>query len=149
MAIKLSNQTRFTHPAPSVFQVGVAAPNRITHIFQEAVTTGDILDLLIWPAHTELVDAYAIVEGTFTGTADIGLLSGAPGDVGARTLSADLIFDNLDLTALTVQRMSLGAPLKLPAVGHDRSIGLVPSANITAATSKKITLCAVFAAKQS
>lgn len=140
MAIKKSTYTggNARKQLPNPYVANTPAEVLITHTFTEALAAADILELAYLPAYCRILSAEVLTVGTSTTTFDIGFMSG---DVGSpdpgRTLTADL-FD--DVTPTTQASTGLGGLAAIAAAGVPRSIGVKPSADISASSSKKLHL---------
>lgn len=112
-----------------------------------AVANGDIIELAGLPAYHTVVDAIVDVDdldtnGTPTAVFDVGIMSGAFGEVDAgRTCGAELFSGSTTAQAGGVARMTAATGFRIAATGSDRGIGVKFTAGpATAATSGVIAL---------
>lgn len=125
-------------PIPVPTKAGVVHEVIITHTFNEAVAATDVLELAPLAAGTKILSADVASANLGAITLDIGFMTGTPGDASsARTCGAELFNDQ---AAGTPAAMTLAAVVALTVSGEHRSIGIVPSAEITAAANKKVHL---------
>jgi hypothetical protein len=105
----------------------------------QAIATTDVVELLILPMHCRIRSAVIIPVGIGAGVnANVGIMSGTPGDPdGARTVGTE-IFNAQAINATPVESVA-ATMLDLAPTDTDRSIGLTVSANV-AAGAKSITL---------
>ena len=124
-------------PVPVPDRKGEVIEYLFTHTFSEAVNTADILELFPVFSHGRIVGFDFASENLGAITLDFGFMSGTPGSLDAtRTVDAALLND---AAAGTPAETSLTALAGIAAIGGTPvSIGLVPSANITAAANKKL-----------
>lgn len=124
-------------PVPSGFHAGATATVTHSHAFSEALTTSDVLELLLLPAGARIASFSFALEGVTGSNSDIGLMSGTPGDPnGARTVGDELA-DGVTQAA-TDAHTSLVDLAAIPVSDVDRSIGFIAAANITADAAKKL-----------
>jgi hypothetical protein len=94
----------------------------------------DQLELGVLPANCTICDAVLIGNAGGANTANVGLMTGTPGDkINARTISNEL-FAVQNINA-QVARMSAQTGFNIAPVAYDRAIGLTTTANITAGTN--------------
>lgn len=124
---------------PSAHKAGEAQEVIITHVFNEAVNTTDVLELFALPAGCRFLSFEYAAENIGAINANIGFMTGVPGDnVTARTSGTELVSaGSLNTTGAEVTIATLAA---IASTSDNRSIGLVPAANITAASNKKLHL---------
>lgn len=140
MAIFQTSAAKGQAATPSAYQAGIVTTAIFQYTFNEDYATAtDVIELGTLPADTQIVGAEIIGDGLGATTADIGLMSGDPGDTeSARTVS-DEIFDGTsvnDATALS----TLEACLTIPRASTHRSIGAFIAANVAAGASKVLTV---------
>lgn len=125
-------------PIPVPNKAGVVHEVIVTHTFTENVDTTDVLELVPVAAGVKVLSADVATANLGAITLDIGFMSGTPGDADSvRTSGAELFNDQ---AAGTPAAMTLAAVTALTVAGEHRSIGVVPSAEITAAANKKLHL---------
>lgn len=131
-----TGNARTQMPVPN--KAGVVCEVIVTHIFTAAVASTDVLELCPLAAGNRLLSVDVASENLGAITLDVGFMTGEPGDAtSARTCGAELFNDQ---AAGTPAAMTLVAVAALAASGSHRSIGVVPSAEITAAANKKLHL---------
>ena len=89
--------------------------------------TGDIIEMGILPAYHTVSDVVLVTDDLDAGagmTVDVGLMSGTPGDTGARTCGAELFSGANTAQAGGVARPTLASAFKIQAAETDRSIGV-------------------------
>lgn len=101
---------RLTPPTP--YAAGMVACAVFEHTFDKAFTAAtDKLEIGSIPAGAQVIAATTLTEGlAATTTADIGTLTGGEGeDDDTRDLTADLLFDDLDVAGASTEN---AAPMK-------------------------------------
>lgn len=149
MTILQSDHAKGLYTPAVGYAAGDLMVSRFTYTFSAGATTSDIVELGILPAGTRIVDASVITEGTFTGiTAAVGIMSGTVGSKDTGRTSGSQLFSAVDLATAgsTVQRMTSVSGALLATAETDRSIGLVVSGTVAAATTKTVTLLLTYAA---
>lgn len=107
------------------------------------IGAGDVLEIGILPAFAHIVDAALVAEGAFAAvTADVGLMSGAAGELNAARTVGTQLFAAGALTG--VVRLNRPEALALPATGVDRGIGVKFSGAVTGGAGKSVTLVLSF-----
>lgn len=127
-------------PIPHPVKAGSPCELIFTHVFSEAVADTDVLELVTIPPGCRLTHVDFVSANLGAITFDLGLMTGTPGDTTAtRTCGAE-IFDNQ--AAGTAAAATLANIAAIAAMGDaaPKSVGFVPSAAITAAANKTITL---------
>lgn len=115
------------------------------------LTAADVIEMVAFPANTIPVDVTLVCEDLDTGgspaiTMDVGLLSGAFNDTGARTCGAEFLSDSNIGQAGGMARANVPAGLLLGWSASDRSLGIkIEAAAATLATGKIIRMIATFA----
>ena len=124
-------------PVPLPERKGEVMEYLFTHTFNETVNTADILELFPVFAYGRITGFDFATENLGSVDLTIGLMSGTPGSLdAARTSGSQLINAG---AAGTPAATALTALAGLAAIGETPvSIGLVPSANITAGATKRI-----------
>lgn len=140
MAIIKSNYTsgngRLVLPSPYV--ANVVTEELVQHVFTEAVTTADILELAYLPPYCRVLGATVVMTGITTETLDVGFMNGEVGSTDPSRTSGDELY--AAVAAATETDATLA---KIAAAGKSdaaRSIGVVPSANIAAADTTVLTM---------
>ncbi|WP_313348187.1 hypothetical protein [Paracoccus sp. (in: a-proteobacteria)] len=138
MAIKKSiitgGMSRRQMPSPYVAHQPVTT--MISHIFNEALASADILELAALPPYCKIVSIEMIGEGTGATTMTVGFMSGAFGSSDpARVLGSEL-FNAVAANAKA--DAAIPALAALPVTDSIRSIGVKPSANIAANPATKL-----------
>lgn len=123
---------------------GAVHAQRFEITLAKTVAAADIVELGVLPPYARIVGATLVPEGSFAAiTADIGIMSGDTGDTDPTRTSGDELFDGAALSAVT---SAVGAEaLLLEATELPRSIGVKFSAEVTGATTKKLTLIVFYA----
>lgn len=124
---------------PTPLYAGHACEIIISHTFTENVATTDVLEIAPMQPYMRLLGAEVIGENLGAITLDIGFLTGTPGDTTATRTCGSEIFN--DQAAGSVGTLTLLAAAGIAKNGDTaKSIGLVPSAEITAGATKKLHL---------
>lgn len=139
MPIKQSNYFRGNArtPVPVPHRKGEAIEYLFTHVFTEDVNTTDILELFPVFPNGRITGFDFASENIGTVNLTFGLMSGNPGALdNARTSGNQLLNAAAAATPAPATLLSLAA---IPKIGETPvSIGLVPSANITAGGNKRL-----------
>lgn len=149
MTIFQSDHAKGLYTPAMGYAAGDLMVSRFTYTFSVGAATTDIIELGILPAGTRIVDAGIVTEGTFTGiTANIGIMSGTVGSKDTGRTSGSELFSAVNLATATsnIQRLTGVSGILLSPAETDRSIGLVVSGTVSAATSKVVTLLLFYAA---
>lgn len=140
MAIKKSTYTggmgRPTLHSPNIAFAATEAI--IEHVFNEAVAATDILEIAYLPAYCRIMSAEVFSIGTGAVTFNVGFMSGKVGDVDPARTSGAEIFSAVTPTAKAEAAINTVAGLAMSDA--DRSIGIVPSAQVAANAGTKIYL---------
>lgn len=108
------------------------------HTFTEDVNTADVLELCILPAFCKIHQLILNTENIAATNLTVGVMTGTPGSLDpARTIATAVLSAVPAGTEVAAARVALGAAGVQPNSEH-RSIGLVPSANITLAANKRL-----------
>lgn len=105
----------------------------------------DIIDMAVLPANHRLIDAILDstdldTDGTPAITLDVGIMSGNPGEGGARTCGAELFSGATVAQAGGMVRMSLRTGLIIAPSAVDRSVGVKIATAPDAAAAGQIGL---------
>ncbi|MDO8983020.1 hypothetical protein [Cypionkella sp.] len=132
-------------PMPSPFKAGDGHTVLASHVFLEDVLTTDVLELIPLPPGCRVTGLDFVTENIGAININIGFMSGVSGDaVSVRTCGAEFVAAGAANVAASTALLSLiNAGI---ASGEIRSIGLVPAANITLGSTKKIHTRLQFAA---
>lgn len=132
-------------PMPSPFKVGDGHTVLASHVFLEDVLTTDVLELIPLPPGCRVTDIDFVTENVGLINLNIGFLTGVSADlVAVRTCGAEFFSA---APASTAARATLLALINAGiASGEIRSIGLVPAADITLGSTKKIHMRLQYAA---
>ena len=141
MAIFQSETAKRRETPPTGYTSGSVQCAIFTYTFNANFTAAtDVLEIGFLPANTIPVRARLLPEGlTAANTADVGFMSGEPGDPDPTRTSGDELFDGVAAVATEAP----AAAIDLLAVSRDekhRSIGIKMSEDITAGAAKKVTL---------
>ena len=141
MALFQSEVAKRRETPPTGYVSGSVQCAIFTYTFNDDFTSAsDILEIGFLPADTIPVRARLLPEGlTASNEADVGFMSGEPGDPDPDRTSGDELFDGV--AAVSVE--AAAAAIDLLAVTRSdkhRSIGIKMSQNITAGAAKKVTL---------
>lgn len=137
MALIQSDHAKGRHQAPIAGEAGNVVAARYEIDLSAAAAT-DVVELGILPAYSRVVDATLVTDGVGVGiTADVGLLSDAPGETDDATTVGNELFAAADVAADGLVRLSKTASLLLATTETDRAIGLSVSG---AATGKVVLL---------
>lgn len=131
---------------------GAVHVTRFVYELAGEIDTTDILELGILPAYAYLVGARVTTEGTWIVggadvTADIGIMSGEPGDRNVSRTVGDELFDgvNLDDAKTAVQTSDNPDLPKVAPSDKHRSIGVKFSAKVGGSSATKIILDVFYA----
>jgi len=107
--------------------------------------TGDIIDIGILPAGHTVSDALLLPDdldtnGTPTIALDVGIMSGNPGETGARTCGAEIFSGSTAAQAATVARPTLKSAFNILPTDLDRSIGVKIATQSATAAAGRIRL---------
>lgn len=124
---------------PSPHKAGDVQEVIISHTFSAALATTDVLELFALPAGCRFLSFEFAAASIGAINANIGFMTGTPGDaINARTCGSELVSaGSLNTTGTEVAIATLAA---LSSDSNNRSIGIVPAADITASSSKKLHL---------
>lgn len=127
-------------PIPHPVKAGSPCEIIFTHVFSTAVAETDVLELVTIPPGCRLTHVDFVSANLGSINFDLGLMSGTPGDATPERTCGAEIFD--DQAAGTAAAATLAKIAAIAAMGDaaPKSIGFVPSAAITAATNKTLTL---------
>lgn len=120
--------------APVSREGGGVCAEKYKFTITEDVASGEIIELAILPAFHQVVDAILIVDEAGTATYDVGLMTGEVGaktnsDGTTRTCGNELFAAAADASTT---RMTKPAGFRIMPVEQHRSIGVKPSAAVTA-----------------
>lgn len=140
MTIHQTQAAKGQAATPSAYQAGIVTSAIFEYTFNAAYTAAtDVIELGLLPADTRIVGATVIGAGLGATTADIGLMTGAPGDtLATRTVGADL-FDGITVNDAE-NDATLANCLTVAPYGAHRAIGATLAANVAAGAAKKLTL---------
>jgi hypothetical protein len=140
MAIFQSSAAKGQAATPSAYQAGIVTTAIFEYTFTaDYATATDVIELGLLPADTQIVGATVIAAGLGATTADIGIMTGTPGDtVAARTVGAEL-FDDTSVNNASANA-TLANCLAVARSNAHRSIGAKVAANVAAGSSKKLTV---------
>lgn len=136
MAIFQSSTAKGQAATPSAYQAGIVTTAIFEYTFTAAYATAtDVIELGLLPAETQIVGATVIGTGLGATTADIGIMTGAPGDVvGTRTVGAEIFNDTSVNNA--EDNATLATCLAVPRQNYHRAIGAKVAANVAAGAAK-------------
>lgn len=127
-----------TPPVP--YQAGQEMVAVFEHTFNAAFTAAsDKIELGLLPGGAILTGATVIGEGLGVNTADVGFMSGEPGDNDDTRAVGTEFFDDQSVND-TEQAMTAAAAKNLAADQSHRGIGATLSADVAAGAAKKLTL---------
>lgn len=112
---------------------------------------GDILDIGIIPATSQVVDVIIDADDVDTGGSpalafDVGVLTGDPGTTGTRTCGNEFFAASTVAQAGGVARMAKAAGFRVARAAKDTSVGVkITAAAATQATSGKIVVSVLVA----
>lgn len=117
----------------------------IEHVFTQAVTSGDILELAYLPAGCRILSCDVQTVGTGAVTADVGFMSGEVGSTdAARTMDTALFSAITPTTAASTSILALFAAGAL-ASDVPRSIGVRFSGTVAANPATRLLFRATYA----
>lgn len=133
---------RLTPPTP--YAAGMVATAIFEHTFDRAFTAAsDKLEIGSIPAGAQVIAATALTENLSAGTtADIGTLTGDEGeDDDTRVLTADLLFDGLDVAgAATENAAPMADCLAITPSDKHRGLGVTLNQNQGVGDKIKVVL---------
>lgn len=131
MALVKSDHAKGRLQAPIAAEAGNVVTARY-EIDLGAIGATDVVELGILPAYSRIVDATLVTDGLggTSITADVGVMSDAPGETDASTTVGAEVFDDAAVTAAGVVRASATAGFLLATSETDRAVGLVLSGTI-------------------
>jgi hypothetical protein len=140
MALFQTAQAQGRAPSPIGYVSGCVMVAIATHTFTtNFVAADDKIELGLLPAGARPVRVQLLGEGVGAITADVGFMSGEPGDPSnARTVD-DNIIDGVSVND-AVAAAPLAALLAITPTETHRAIGAVLSGNVAAGASKRLTL---------
>jgi hypothetical protein len=140
MAIFQSSAAKGQAATPSAYQAGIVTTAIFEYTFTaDYATATDVIELGLLPADTQIVGATVIAAGLGATTADIGIMTGTPGDtVAERTVGAEL-FNDTSVNNAT-DDATLAECLAVARSNAHRAIGAKVAANVAAGAAKKLTV---------
>lgn len=140
MAIFQSSAAKGQAATPSAYQAGIVTTAIFEYTFTaDYATATDVIELGLLPADTQVVGATVIGAGLGATTADIGIMTGTPGDtVGTRTVG-DELFDGITVDN-DENSATLANCLAVARSNAHRAIGAKVAANVAAGAAKKLTV---------
>ena len=141
MALFQSETAKRRETPPTGYVSGSVQCAIFTFTFNANFTAAtDILEIGLLPANTIPVRARLIPVGlTASNTADVGFMSGEPGDPDPTRTSGDELFDGVAAVAAEAAAPDLGLLAVTRSELH-RAIGIKMTEDIAAGANKKITL---------
>lgn len=125
-------------------QAGIDAVIMHTHVFTEDVAGTDVLDLFPLIPYGKILSVDIASENLGAITLGVGFLTGTPGDkVAVRTCGTELFAAWAVATPASMTLIALSALAKNG--DSAKSIGIVPSATITAGATKKLHMRITYA----
>ena len=140
MAIFQSSTAKGQAATPSAYQAGIVTTAIFEYTFTaDYATATDVIELGLLPADTQIVGATVIAAGLGATTADIGIMTGTPGDtVAERTVGAEL-FNDTSVNNASADATLAGCLAVARSNAH-RAIGAKIAANVAAGAAKKLTV---------
>lgn len=141
MALFQSETAKRRETPPTGYVSGSVQCAIFTYTFNEDFdASDDVLEIGFLPANTIPVRARLIPVGlTANNTADVGFMSGEPGDPDPDRTSGDELFDGVAAVAAEAAAAAVDLLAVTRAETH-RAIGIEMTEDIVAGTAKKITL---------
>ena len=141
MALFQSETAKRRETPPTGYVSGSVQCAIFTYTFDKPFTAAtDVLEIGFLPANTIPVRARLVPEGlTASNAADVGFMSGEPGDPDPTRTSGDELFDGVAAVATEASAAAVDL-LEVTRSEYHRSIGIKMTQNITAGAAKKITL---------
>lgn len=131
MALIQSDHAKGRKQAPYAAEAGTTVTARY-EIALSAAGTSDVVELGILPAYCRVTDATLVTDGLGgTVTADVGVMSGTPGENDASRTVANQLFDAADVAANGLVRLTKTDMLLLDGVETDTPVGMTVSASAT------------------
>lgn len=136
MAIFQSSAAKGQAATPSAYQAGIVTTAIFEYTFTAAyVAATDVIELGLLPADTQIVGATVIGAGLGATTADIGIMTGAPGDTVAARTVGDELFDGITVNNAENDATLANCLAVAPYYDH-RGIGAKVAANVAAGSAK-------------
>jgi hypothetical protein len=136
MAIFQSSTAKGQAATPSAYQAGIVTTAIFEYTFTDAYATAtDVIELGLLPAETQIVGATIIGTGLGATTADIGIMTGTPGDTVDERTVGDELFDGTSVNNATANA-ALAACLGVARQNYHRAIGAKVAANVAAGAAK-------------
>ena len=141
MALFQSETAKRRETPPTGYVSGSVQCAIFTYTFNEDFdASDDVLEIGFLPANTIPVRARLVPEGlTASNTADVGFMSGEPGDPDPTRTSGDELFDGVAAVAAEAAAAAVDLLAVTRAETH-RAIGVKMTQDIAAGAAKKITL---------
>lgn len=141
MALFQSETAKRRETPPTGYVSGCVMTAIFAYTFNEDFDASeDVLEIGFIPANTVPVRARLVPEGlTASNTADVGFMSGEPGDTDPTRTSGDELFDGVAAVAAEAAAAAVDLLAVTRAETH-RAIGVKMTQDIAADAAKKITL---------
>lgn len=140
MTVFQSSVAKGQAATPSAYQAGIVTTAIFEHVFNQSyVAATDVIELGLLPAETQIIGATVIGAELGATTANIGIMTGTPGDtVGVRTVGSQL-FAATNVNNATADA-TLANCLSVDRANTHRAIGATIAANVAAGAAKKLTV---------
>ncbi|WP_417261679.1 hypothetical protein [Celeribacter sp.] len=122
---------------PTMHKAGTVCQILHTHVFDEAVTTADILEVLPLPSSARITNFMVSGEDIGAGGLAIGVMDGAFAAETDRSIATPLFAAQAANAQAAVPLATLGNIAKV-ADGGNLGIGVVPATDIAAGSTKKL-----------
>lgn len=140
MPLFQSNAARGLTPTPTAYQAGIVTTAIFEHTFTANFTAAtDKLEIGVLPANVRIVGATLVSGALGAITADVGLMSGDAGEADADRTVGNQIFNDASVNSTAVDA-TLAACLAIAPSDKHRGIGVTLSGNVTAGSTKTLTL---------
>jgi hypothetical protein len=140
MTIFQSSTAKGQAATPSAYQAGIVTSAIFEYTFKsDYATATDVIELGLLPADTQIIGATVIAAGLGATTADIGIMTGTPGDTVAERTVGDELFDGTSVNDASADA-PLASCLAVAPSNEHRAIGAKIAANVAADAAKKLTV---------
>lgn len=144
MAIVQSAAAKGKETPPAAYQAGIRTTAIFAHTFSAAFTAAsDKLEIGLIPANVQVVAAQVFGDNLGAITADVGLMTGTPGDPdNARTVGTEL-FNDQSVADGTIGAAGIETCLAIPRSDAHRGLGVTLSGNVAAPLAGKRIVVAI------
>ena len=149
MALKQTEWATGQRATASACRAGDAMVMELTYTIKdgETLASTDKVELGLLPAFHHIVNATLVNDALGgTTTLDVGIMSGSVGEKDDTRTVGNELFDGADVATAAATPMTSATGFRLESTDNHRSIGMTPSANVSASGSDlAVTLVVVYA----